>query len=65
MWLRIVVVWLAALAMAPVATAGAHDSRAPAHAPHFWLPKDQWVMEHWVSFDEARLYALLRIDRAG
>jgi hypothetical protein len=27
-----------------------------------WLPKDQWVMQHWLPFDEERLYATLGID---
>ena len=45
-------------AMAPVARA--HDSLGPPDAPHTgWPPDEDWVMEHWIPFDEARLQAAL------
>ncbi len=39
------------------------DSEAPAGAPPHWLPNETWVMQHWLPYDETRLYALLGIDR--
>jgi len=39
------------------------DSNAPEGAKAHWLPKDAWVMQHFLPFDEARLYALLHITR--
>ena len=39
------------------------DSDAPAGAPPHWLPNENWVMQHWLPYDETRLYALLGIDR--
>src|SRR5215207_5936004 len=33
---------------------------AAAQAP---LPAKQWVMQHWLPYDEQRLYALLGVDR--
>ena len=35
--------------------ASAHDSLAPPGAPHTWLPSEDWVMRHWVPFDERAL----------
>lgn len=45
-----------------VAPAHAHDSLAPVWASHPWLPREAWVMNHWVPFDEERLYKRLRVD---
>ena len=39
------------------------DSEAPAGAPPHWLPNEAWVMQHWLPFDEERLYALLHSSR--
>jgi Tol biopolymer transport system component len=39
------------------------DSEAPPGAPPHWLPNENWVMQHWLPYDETRLYALLGIDR--
>jgi Tol biopolymer transport system component len=63
---RRVAVLAAAAVLAPAATAGAAstDSEAPATAPPHWLPPEAWVYNHWVPYDEGRLYRLLRITRA-
>src|SRR5438045_1707387 len=53
---------LAALAAA-AAPARAADSQAPPGAPPHWLPNESWVHEHWLPYDETRLYALLHITR--
>lgn len=53
----------ALLCLAAPASAAGHDSLAPAGAEHAWLPAlDDWVMQHWVPFDETRLYTALGID---
>src|SRR4051812_23215134 len=39
------------------------DSDAPAHAPAHWLPPEAWVYNHWLPYDEQRLYRLLGITR--
>ena len=39
------------------------DSEAPKGAPPHWLPGEQWVMQHWLPYDERRLYSLLGADR--
>src|SRR3954470_6342586 len=39
------------------------DSEAPPGSPPHWLPNEQWVMQHWLPYDETRLYSLLGIDR--
>src|SRR3982751_3290936 len=48
----------------PIVTPSA-DSDAPASAPAHWLPPEAWVYNHWLPYDEARLYAALHTDRAG
>jgi hypothetical protein len=56
----------AALCLAAAVPAQSHDSMAPAGAKHAWLPADDdWVMQHWVPFDEARLHDALDIDNRG
>ena len=56
---------LALLCLAP-AGAQAHDSLAPPGAKHAWLPAhDDWVMQHWIPFDESDLYAALGIDNVA
>ncbi|HEX8123066.1 MAG TPA: hypothetical protein VF549_17580 [Solirubrobacteraceae bacterium] len=54
---------LALLAAAPAARA--QDSAAPPGALPHWLPTEQWVYQHWLPFDEERLYALLDADRGA
>lgn len=63
--LRRVLLALAATAILAPATAGAasSDSLAPANAPPHWLPPEAWVYNHWLPYDEGRLYRLLRITR--
>src|SRR3954470_15724187 len=39
------------------------DSDAPAHAPAHWLPPEPWVYNHWLPYDEQRLYRVLGISR--
>jgi Tol biopolymer transport system component len=39
------------------------DSLAPRNAPAHWLPPEDWVYNHWLPFDEERLYAVLGITR--
>lgn len=39
------------------------DSEAPPGAPPHWLPNEAWVMQHWLPFDETRLYALMGSSR--
>jgi hypothetical protein len=53
---------LAALLVAAACGAGtaapparAHDSLSPPGAPHTWLPDEDWVMRHWIPFDERTL----------
>jgi Tol biopolymer transport system component len=41
----------------------ATDSQAPPGAPPHWLPNEQWVWQHWLPYDESRLYSLLHITR--
>jgi hypothetical protein len=49
----------ACLAGGPSPDAVAHDSLAPPGAPHTWLPDEDWVMHHWVPFDERALTSRL------
>jgi hypothetical protein len=42
-----------------------HDSLQPPGTPHGWLPDEEWVMQHWMPFDETRLYAALGIDNVA
>ncbi|MDX6676258.1 MAG: hypothetical protein QOE31_310, partial [Solirubrobacteraceae bacterium] len=39
------------------------DSEAPVTAPAHWLPPEDWVYNHWLPYDEGRLYALLGVTR--
>jgi Tol biopolymer transport system component len=48
----------------PIVTKSA-DSDAPKNAPAHWLPPEAWVYNHWLPYDETRLYALLGITRVG
>jgi Tol biopolymer transport system component len=61
---RLVLVSVAVLALAPAAAAAkSNDSLAPPDAPPHWLPPEPWVYNHWIPYDEGRLYALLHITR--
>jgi Tol biopolymer transport system component len=61
---RVVPFILAAFALLPgVAAAKSNDSLAPPDAPPHWLPPEPWVYNHWIPYDEGRLYALLHITR--
>ena len=37
--------------------------RRPPKAPAHWLPPEDWVYNHWLPYDEGRLYALLGMTR--
>ena len=39
------------------------DSEAPPGSPPHWLPDETWVMQHWIPYDETRLYTLLGVTR--
>jgi Tol biopolymer transport system component len=55
---------LAVLAMFPAAAAAkSNDSDAPPDAPPHWLPPEAWVYNHWIPYDEGRLYRMLHITR--
>jgi hypothetical protein len=58
----LVVCLLCAIAAAP---ARSHDSLQPPGTAHGWLPDEDWVTQHWVPFDEARLYAALGTDNVA
>lgn len=52
------------LLLAPLARAEQPDSLAPPGAAPTWLPKDQWVMERWMPFDQKRLLRILGINNS-
>ena len=54
----------AAPAATPVKKAS-FDSEAPVTAPAHWLPPEDWVYNHWLPYDEGRLYALLGVSRGA
>jgi Tol biopolymer transport system component/plastocyanin len=61
---RLALLCVAVLAALPaVAAAKSNDSLAPPDAPPHWLPPEPWVYNHWIPYDEGRLYALLHITR--
>src|SRR5688572_9125525 len=41
------------------------DSEAPVTAPAHWLPPEDWVYNHWLPYDEDRLYELLGVGRGA
>lgn len=45
--------------------AHAQDSDAPEGALGHWLPTETWVYEHWLPYDEGRLYELVGADRGA
>ena len=69
--MRWVLGWVVVLLMLPTAAfaQGAKpqtkslDSEAPPGSPPHWLPNETWVMQHWLPYDETRLYALLGVSR--
>ena len=46
-----------------VPAAQAQDSDAPPGALPHWLPSEMWVYQHWLPYDEQRLYTVLDADR--
>jgi plastocyanin len=61
---RVAPLILAVLALVPAgAAAKSNDSLAPPDAPPHWLPPEAWVYNHWIPYDEGRLYALLHVTR--
>ena len=44
-------------------TKASFDSEAPVTAPAHWLPPEDWVYNHWLPYDEDRLYELLGVTR--
>ena len=50
------------LAVRPLPEATAHDSLSPPGAPHTWLPDEDWVMHHWLPFDERALKTRLALQ---
>jgi Tol biopolymer transport system component len=48
---------------AAAAQKASFDSLAPVRAPAHWLPPEDWVYNHWLPYDEGRLYALLGVTR--
>jgi hypothetical protein len=56
---------VAVLAAPATAASGPPDPDAPPGASGQWLPDEEWVMERWTPFDEARLYAALHTTRPG
>jgi hypothetical protein len=63
MRLALIVIVVAMLAM-PMSTRAA-DPGAPPGAPAVWLPHEDWVMKHWLPYDETTMLRLLRTDRKG
>jgi hypothetical protein len=41
--------------------AAARDSNAPPGSSPRWLPCEDWVMYHWLPYDEPRLYSLMGV----
>jgi Tol biopolymer transport system component len=62
---RVVAVLVLAALLLSAPQASAQDSLAPKGALPHWIPNDDWVYEHWLPYDETRLYAVLGIDRGG
>lgn len=64
-----VVVLVATLCVGPSARSqvgtAAQDSLAPPGAKPRWLPCEDWVMFHWLPYDEEQLLGLLGTDREG
>ena len=41
------------------------DPLAPEGADPRWLPCEDWVMYHWIPYDESHLFSMLAMDRAA
>ena len=54
---------VACISLASAGSSTATDPEAPHHAPAHWLPNEEWVWQHWLPYDEGRLYGLLHITR--
>src|SRR5689334_7685532 len=52
-----------AVSLSVAAPASAADPDAPPGAPPTWLPDTPWVLDHWLPYDETRLYAILGVQR--
>ncbi len=59
----VLVALVLALGLLAGSTAQAQDSDSPEGALGHWLPTETWVYEHWLPYDESRLYELLDVDR--
>lgn len=46
-----------------LSTASAHDSNSPEGAGHNWLPREGWVFQHWIPYDERTLLRELGVTR--
>jgi Tol biopolymer transport system component len=66
-WVAVVVALLllpsTALAQGAKPQTKSLDSEAPPGSPPHWLPNETWVMQHWLPYDETRLYSLLGVNR--
>jgi Tol biopolymer transport system component len=64
-WVRLAAVLTVAIVLtsAAPAVASSNDSEAPPNAPPHWLPPEAWVYNHWLPYDEGRLYRLVHISR--
>ena len=56
--LALIALAVALLALSAPGAASAGDSHAPPGAGRNWLPKDDWVMQHWLPYDLQRLERL-------
>ena len=52
-----------AATLAAAAPASAQDSLAPPGSKRTWLPKEAWVLNHWLPYDEGRLFRYLGMSR--
>lgn len=59
-WCSVIVV---AFVLAAPAAARAQDSQAPPGALPHYLPPERWVYQHWLPFDEGRMYRVLGRSR--
>lgn len=60
----LVLLLLVAVTAVTAVPAAAHDANSPPDAGHNWLPREGWVFQHWVPYDEDRLLRELGVDRA-
>ena len=54
---------VAVLTLAASGSARAADPNAPRGAPASWLPDQPWVVDHWLPYDETRLFQILGLSR--